>query len=115
MEDHALTHLTFKYEEQEYSVSVDQMRDALRVTKLPTKDWRDGVSEALLCEFWLAAIGVLFSTGDEYSNKLTHPCLRLIHKVMMGAFSGHKEDNKVALKDLRWFYSVLPQAEIISD
>ena len=71
------------------------MRVALGVTKLPTEDWRDGVSEALLCEFWLAATRVPFSMGDEYSNKLTHPCLRLIHKVMMGAFSGHKEDNKV--------------------
>ena len=35
LEDHALTHLTFKYEEREYSVSVDQMQDALGVTKLP--------------------------------------------------------------------------------
>ena len=38
LEDHTITHLTFKYEEKEYSVSVDQMRDALGVTKLPIED-----------------------------------------------------------------------------
>ena len=59
------------------------------------------MSDQVLCDFWLDATGAKFQIGDEYNNKLTHPCLRLIHKVMMGIFLRNKEDNKVALKDLK--------------
>ena len=69
----------------------------------------------LLCDFWLGATRGSLKVGDQYNNSFTHPCLCLLHRVIMRSFHGHKEDTKVAMQDLRGFYSILPQAGFVPD
>ena len=68
-----------------------------------------------MVEFWRAATGSDFQTGGEYNNKLTHPSLRLLCKILMCVFCGHKEENKVALKDLYLLYSCVAACDIVPD
>lgn len=89
---------------------------ALGVTLCWSNNWQRAQHRPPPAATWELATGQPAKKGGgNYNYSITHPALRLCHKVLNNTFFGQVEINKVSMKAWAWLYCLTPEAEIVPD
>ena len=96
-------------------MTADQVRAALGITAAPSPEWGPESIGTRHTMWWGDVTGRGFRGGKEYNYHLTHPPLRLAHKVLAMCFFGQGEVNKVSQEDLNYLWTLSQECELIPD
>ena len=106
--------IKFRLSGSAYTLSYIELDNIFGITAAPTGHVWD--TEYGHYDFWQASTGEQFTTiNTQYNYKWSHPCLRIVHKVIRMAFLGHTEVNKVHTTDLQCMWSMTAQSPYIPD
>ena len=106
--------IKFRLSGTSYTLSFVELDNIFGITAAPTDYVWD--AENRHYDFWQASTGEVFNTiVTQYNYKWSHPCLRIVHKVIRMAFLGHVEVNKVHTTDLQCMWSMTADSPYIPD
>lgn len=108
--------IRFRMMGREFLETKDTLARAFGITRRWTSAWQSAMSTPPPTETWTLATGLPEGyEGGDYDYLITHPALRLCHRVLSPAFYGMVDPRRVSMRGWVGLYCLTPESTVTPD